>query len=598
VVSSPEKLRPCDATLTSDVEPQTVTLAKPPATRIALVVYERDEVRVAELGPGDSLVIGRAAPADLVVDDLSLSRCHARITWQERGVLVEDLGSKNGTRVAGQPATQAVAPAGSELLLGNVIVNVGHAIAGASLGFDDYDRFLSRAQDELLRARSYGRSLSMLMFRAHGRERGQLSRWSTRLRAELRSIDAMTMYGPTAALVMLPELTLAEALQCAQALIRHRAAEPELRCGVSSFPGATSVLELVEAARSSCQSATLDRPIASSRASSTESGASHSVPIACNEQMLDLYRLVRRVGLGSAPVLVLGETGTGKEVVARSLHEAGPRRAGPFKPINCAAIPAPLVESLLFGHEKGAFTGAHALQKGVFEEAQGGTLFLDEIGELSLQAQAALLRVVDTKRITRVGSTREVEIDVRIVAATHCDLEAMVAAKTFRADLWHRLNLVTLTVPPLRARQDEIEPLAQRFLEWARKEWHGPARGITVDALDVLRAYPWPGNVRELRNVVERAVAIASDERIDVDDLPERVRQSAASPLPETSLSNGRGSPALAQKLREYEIQLIRDALVRTGGNQRQAARLLEIPLRTLVHKLRVYALRKTDGVG
>jgi two-component system, NtrC family, response regulator AtoC len=343
----------------------------------------------------------------------------------------------------------------------------------------------------------------------------------------------------------------------------------------------------------------LGLPIVSSQACTIElGGAAHSAPVACNEKMLDLYRLVRRVGLGSAPVLVLGETGTGKEVVARSLHEAGSRSGRPFKPINCAAIPAMLVESILFGHEKGAFTGAHTLQKGVFEEAQGGTLFLDEIGELSLQAQAALLRVVDTKRIARVGSTREVQLDVRLIAATHCDLEAMVAAKTFRADLWHRLNLVTLTVPPLRARQDEIEPLAQHFFEGAKKQWHSPARGITANARELLRAYPWPGNVRELRNVVERAVVVSLDDFIDVDDFPERIRQSAASLLPEAASSNGPGSPALTRKLREYEIQLIRDALVRTGGNQKQAAHLLEIPLRTLVHKLRAYGLRRTDAVG
>ncbi|MCC7538575.1 MAG: sigma-54-dependent Fis family transcriptional regulator, partial [Deltaproteobacteria bacterium] len=287
-----------------------------------------------------------------------------------------------------------------------------------------------------------------------------------------------------------------------------------------------------------------------------------------------------------------------------------------LRTINCAAIPATLIESVLFGHEKGAFTGADRRSEGVFEQASGGTVFLDEIGELAPAAQAALLRVLETKRISRVGSSQEIEVDVRIVAATHRDLEAMCQEGKFRLDLLYRLNTMTLVVPPLRERHEEIEPLARQFLAAANRANDCHVKSIQPDALAALQRHSWPGNVRELRNVIERAVVIAHDDVLTVEDLPERIRSAASSPsavshLPSATAQPASGSapPQLAptvapppiddpsvdfkDKIRQYEKDLILDALRRTEWNQTEAAKLLKMPLRTLVHKIGVFNIRK-----
>jgi len=288
--------------------------------------------------------------------------------------------------------------------------------------------------------------------------------------------------------------------------------------------------------------------------------------------------------------------------------------------INCAALPANLIESALFGHERGAFTGADALKKGVFEEGDRSTVFLDEVGELSPAAQAALLRVLETKRFSRVGSAREIEVDARIVAATHRDLEAMVEARTFRADLYYRLNTMTLKVPPLRDRKEEIMPLARALLAQTVERWNTSARDFAHETQTLLCAYRWPGNVRELRNVIERAAVISTTDRLEPEDLPERVRapsdpgsvveqlaglglsiptmapSSLPPPLPPMPgvPSDEADGVAFRDRIRDFELKLITDALTAAGGNQSRAAELLRMPLRTLVHKIRSYGLKKT----
>lgn len=225
----------------------------------------------------------------------------------------------------------------------------------------------------------------------------------------------------------------------------------------------------------------------------------------------------------SMSALLHGETGTGKEVIARLIHEKGRRRGKPFVPVNCGAIPPQLVESTLFGHERGAFTGATQQQKGVFEAADGGTVLLDEIGELPLPAQAALLRVLEAKVLTRVGSTREIAVDVRVLSATHRDLKAMGREGLFRIDLYYRLAVVVLEIRPLRARKDEIEPLALRFLTEQTKESGRRFRGIAPDALALLKSYSWPGNIRELKGAIEQAAMFAGADAIRAQDLPEEI---------------------------------------------------------------------------
>jgi len=307
------------------------------------------------------------------------------------------------------------------------------------------------------------------------------------------------------------------------------------------------------------------------------------------------------------PVLILGETGTGKEVIARHVHRSSQRGEKQMVVINCAALPGNLIESALFGHEKGAFTGADSQKKGVFEEGDHSTVFLDEVGELSPAAQAALLRVLETKRFSRVGSAREIEVDTRIVAATHRDLEAMVEAHTFRADLYYRLNTMTLKVPPLRDRKEEIAALAHAFLAQTVERWNTSARDFAPSTLSLLVAYRWPGNVRELRNVIERAAVICTTSELEPEDLPERVRSpevpavepmAGVLPLDERASTlrtlEELGAVPFRDRIRDYEVKLITDALDAAGGNQSRAAEILRMPLRTLVHKIRTYGLKKT----
>ena len=302
--------------------------------------------------------------------------------------------------------------------------------------------------------------------------------------------------------------------------------------------------------------------------------------IAESRAMLEVFSLVRRVAASDATVLIQGESGTGKELIARAIHQASPRAGAPLVCVNCAALPETLLESELFGHERGAFTGAHAMRQGRFEAAQGGTVFLDEIGDLPLHLQVKLLRVLQERRIERLGSSRSIAVDVRLLAATHRDLEAAVRAGTFRDDLYYRLDVVTVTVPPLRARREDIPPLLDHFLARFAHGNGKPIRGFTRDARDALLRYDYPGNVRELENLVERAVVLTRDDAIGLADLPPGVRETASTE--EGTL------PAATEGL---ERRLIRDALAAAGGVQTRAAEALGISERVLRYKLRKYGL-------
>ncbi|MFM0312339.1 sigma-54 dependent transcriptional regulator [Paraburkholderia sp. RL17-383-BIF-A] len=305
-----------------------------------------------------------------------------------------------------------------------------------------------------------------------------------------------------------------------------------------------------------------------------------------SEALRDAQKQIGRAAATESTVLITGETGTGKEVAARVLHDASRRRHAPFVAINCAAIPAELLESELFGHAKGAFTGAVAQRAGRIAEANGGTLFLDEIGDLPLPMQAKLLRVIQERTLTPVGSNASVAIDVRIVAATHRDLAAEVAARTFREDLFYRLNVIPIHLPPLRDRPDDILPLAAHFLV-AAAHLAGPARTLSGDAERRLLAYAWPGNVRELKNAMERVAALARGPLVTADDLAFlNAPRAGVSEIPSALLDL-----PLPQAIEWLERAAIERALQQTVGNRAEAARRLGISRQSLYTKIAAYKL-------
>jgi len=565
--------------------------------RAALVLHHRapdgERVKSVPLAEGGSLVVGRSAPADVVVDDPSLSRQHARFTRVKAGLAVQDLGSTNGTHHAGARVEEVTLGPGDAVTLGNVTVSFSLASASGPLvaGTESYERFVRHVEDERLRAGTFGRPLALLFLRALGGEHAHVSRWVPRCRGTLRPVDRVTLWGERAALVLLPETDAARARTVSSALVDGaRLGEPTLVAGVA-LQGA-SPDTMIDRARGLARQATAGaRVVVEGDASArTVTGA----PVWASPAMQALHGLIERVATSHIPVLVHGETGSGKEVVARAIHAASPRAAGPLRSVNCGAMPLTLLQATLFGHEKGAFTGADRTAPGLFEQAHGGTLFLDEVGELDAQAQAALLRVLETKRVTRVGGAEEIAVDARIVAATHRDLEAMVREGTFRQDLLFRLETMRLEVPPLRARPEDLEALARRFLAEAAQASGGRVRAIDPAAWALLRSHAWPGNVRELRNVIERAVIVCAGDTIGPEDLPDRLR--APAPVQGATPAAPEADPDadFKERVKAYETQLILDALARTGGNQTQAAKILRMPLRTLVHKIKSYGIKKS----
>ena len=327
-----------------------------------------------------------------------------------------------------------------------------------------------------------------------------------------------------------------------------------------------------------------------------------AAPLLADPAMRRLYEVATRVARGAIGVLIVGETGAGKEVLAEFVHRSSPRAVAPLVRINCAGLPESLIESELFGHVRGAFTGADQARAGLIEAADGGTVLLDEVGELSPGAQAKLLRVLEDGRVTRLGASEPSAVDVRFVAATNRDLAAEVEADRFRRDLYYRLAGVVLAVPPLRARTDEIEPLARAFATEAAARLGAPAPALTDDAVAALRGHAWPGNVRELRAAMERTVLVA-DGAIDAAALalgPAPAAPAApAAPepaAPEPAASAPAASAPLADELADLERRRIVDALEQCGGNQTRAAELLGMPRRTLVKRLTQYGIKRPRG--
>ena len=306
--------------------------------------------------------------------------------------------------------------------------------------------------------------------------------------------------------------------------------------------------------------------------------------------MRQVLELATRIAAAKTTVLITGESGTGKERVARTIHDRSERAAGPFLVVNCGALPEALMESELFGHEKGAFTGASSKSRGIFREADGGTVLLDEVGELPLNLQVKLLRVLQERSVRPVGSAQEVPVDVRVLAATNRDVEADVASGKFRQDLYYRLNVIRLTLPPLRERLEDVPLLAERFIQRFSAEMGKQVVGFTPDGLRALTAYRYPGNVRELENVIERAVALSGSRVIGLGDLPESISGHASAPA-QSLLDLPPGGLNLDDVLNEAERRLLLAALERTGGVRKRAAELLGVTFRSLRYRLQKQGL-------
>jgi two-component system response regulator AtoC len=628
---------------------ESVQAARPKDRRVSLLVYHRDGAEIIPLRPAEPVPIGRDPASGVRVPDPSMSREHARFIFEggSGNVRVEDLGSKNGTWVAGKRVERAIVRSGDEIVMGSVRAFVhiaSHAGAEAEThGLHSHERFRVALEDELVRARFFSRPFGVVMVRAARHAGSHVSRWAPRVRSLLRPVDRAALYSSEAVEILLPESGSEAVMELARFVIASRGeGDAPLLVGCALFPEtATDAESLLDLAWGAVQRATVESPLQSARAVGwgADAGSSKALaadaPVAESKAMKKVFAAASRVAGAALAVLLQGETGVGKEVVARAIHAGSLRGQKPIVSVNCGAIPGQLLESTLFGHMRGSFTGAYQDQKGVFEAAEGGTVLLDEIGELPAAAQAALLRVLDLKQVIRVGSTKEISVDVRVIAATHRDLEAMCETGAFRRDLFYRLNALPILIPPLRERPEEIEPLAKRFLREANRANGRSVRGIDPAALVRLKSYGWPGNVRELKNAVERAVVIAASDMITEDDLPERVLASLARSALPSSLAppgppaasvspasaptdagsgppkkgpkgveakGGGASPPLTAEsfkdsVRRFEAERLIAALEETGGNQTEAARLLDIPLRTLAHKIKAYKIKR-KGYG
>jgi DNA-binding NtrC family response regulator len=310
-----------------------------------------------------------------------------------------------------------------------------------------------------------------------------------------------------------------------------------------------------------------------------------------SKQMKDVFAKIQKAAPVDSTVLILGESGTGKELVAQALHHNSPRKKGPFVAVNCAAVPATLVESELFGHVRGAFTGATDRRMGRFEQADGGTLFIDEIGDFEIGLQAKLLRVLETLTVTPVGGHEDRKVDVRVLAATSRDIVKMVDAGTFRKDLYYRLNVVTITLPSLRERPDDIPILVDHFLREITQQKHTAPRKVSPEVMRRFQQYRWPGNVRELRNTLESMMVLAEGETLTERDLPDRITEGSQIPTSPREIPTG-------LTMEEIERLAITKALDQSGGNRTHAANRLGISVRTLQRKLRQYELeRRTKPV-
>jgi DNA-binding NtrC family response regulator len=521
------------------------------------------------------LVVGRGSEADVRVEEPRASRRHARLVLGD-DIRVEDLGSANGTRVRGrrlEAGKPVVVAAGEAIAIGALVLMVQpNRLASARRPALPHAELEGRIDWECARAEATGAGFSVARIVADPRVTSGLSPG-----AGLRAVDVLGRCGPGELGLLLPGLVGPAAIKAARAFAASLEAGRDVRVGVATYPqdGRNAAALLARAGE---------------RAELSAEGEPEIVTCV-EESMRRLYALAARAAAGTIGVVILGETGVGKDVLARFIHARSPRAARPFVSINCAALSESLLESELFGHERGAFTGAAQAKEGLLETAPGGTVFLDEVGELPAATQAKLLRVVETREVLRVGGVRARKIDVRFVAATNRDLEADVGRGAFRRDLYFRLNGMTLTIPPLRERPRDLPLLARSFLE-ASVPTAGRRRppSLSDDALAALTAHAWPGNVRELRNVVDRTLLLCDGDVITAADLPTEMFSPAERLV--DGLRSAPGEPSVGERERFLA------ALAACGGNQSRAAKKLGISRKVLIARLDAWGVARPRKPG
>jgi DNA-binding NtrC family response regulator len=541
------------------------------------------------------VTIGRSRGATIIVDHEKVSRLHARFRRYGDRLDLEDLESRNGTRVNGDKieGLRALAP-GDEIAIGPATIFVGIASpATRRTRVADAEAFEARLEAELDHAHRYRHRIALAALQFNGD--------AAVVEAMARSIRVMDLagdFGGDQFALLLPRLAHDEAEAAIRRLIDEaRLLRADIRAGIAIAPddGRTAD-ELLERARAALRQARAPGALVMAAKAAPPAARTGGDLVVAAPAMGRIYALVDRIADSSLSVLILGETGVGKEVVAEEIHARSGRRAGPIVKINCASLPENLLESELFGHEKGAFTGADRRKIGFFEAAGGGSIFLDEIGEMAPALQAKMLRVLERKVITRLGGTDEIPVDVRIIAATHRDAEAEVRAGRFREDLYFRIAGFTLAVPPLRDRVEEIVPLAQHFARRVAVELGQPVPQLSEDAQLALRSHDWPGNVRELRNALERAVVVQQTGTITAEDLPERVCDAGRRARPQ--LPDGSIRDHLRDQLADLERAAIVEALDQFGGNQTRTAQRLGISRRALIYKMERLGLKPPPGKG
>lgn len=567
-----------------------------------LLVFAGDSSRMVALPSQGDFDIGRGDSCHLRFDEHRVSRLHARFSLNNGQARLADMGSHNGTLVNDEALVGQ-----RSLVSGDIVTIAGftlvyHTSAKASrVGILDVATFRARAELELERAARFTRPLAVVDV-AFGPSADK-PRLQPLIENVLRRVDLVSWTGPERLGAVLPECDADEAQSLVQRLLE--ALEPihaQLRAGIAVYPDDGADVEgLTAAARTAAGNAGLGEVTLAAAAFQVLAVGEREVVVA-DPTMVRLYDLVKRLAKSELSVLVHGETGSGKELVASALHAFSPRSSKRLLAVNCAALQETLLESELFGHERGAFTGALTAKPGLLEAANGGTVFLDEVGEMSPALQAKLLRALETRRITRVGDTKERDIDLRVVAATHKDLQAEVKAGRFREDLFFRLAGATVWLPPLRNRKREMLLLARRFLEDACRRAGRSTPVLAPDTMQRLAAYPWPGNVRELRNVIDFLAATVTDEVIYPWHLDARLPRDntlgAVSPPPSVDvLQGGVSFRPLADEIRELEQKRMLEALAATGWNQTRAANALQMPLRTFVTRFKQYGLNRHGKV-